>query len=82
MEYEFSAEKIAESEFWARMCAGECSPDELAEYLNAELDQSARKNIAAMFDDHIIPIEYGEMRIRETNSFDSWKRSTGWEPTD
>lgn len=83
MKYEFSAEKIAESpEFWLSMGMGELTPQEIADYLNDSFDQSDRKSLAAMFDDHIIPIDYGEIRIRETNSFDSWKDKSGWEPTD
>lgn len=87
MEYEFTPDAAADSfvehlpGMAAEMAENDVTPEMLAEYLNAQFDQSDRQAIAAMFTDHNIPTELGgEVRIREQNSFDSWKRQTGWEP--
>lgn len=91
-EYEFTPEAVAEAFsnqglITARLQEENVTPEELAAYLNEEIDQSGRKAIAAMMEDHIIPISSGgQIRIRERNTFEAWKEETGWEapngPTD
>lgn len=84
--YVFDVEKVDEafSESFpgvvAEMEQNGVTPGDLASYLNIKLDQSARKQLAAMFSDNTISLETGgEIRIREWNGFESWKKRCEWE---
>lgn len=86
-EYEFTPEAVGESfaehfpGMASEMAENDVTPEMLAEYLNAKIDQSGRQALAAMFSDHNIPIELGgEIQMREHNSFEEWKKETDWSP--
>lgn len=85
-EYEFTPDRVAEAfsnmpVITPKLIENDVTPDELAAYLNEQFDQSDRQAVAAMMDDHNIPIEHGVIRIRERNGFEEWKERTGWEPS-
>ena len=86
-EYEFKSDAVREAfsnipVLSARLNEADVTPEELAGYLNEQFDQSDRQMIAAMFTDHDITFEFGEIRIRERHDFETWKEETGWEAPD